>query len=530
MNKQAVIQFIKRHSVFMVLCLAFWIGAYLIIFRWYNHQLNPDATSYFTIAQKYAHFDFRHAVNGYWGPLLSWMLVPAVWLHLSLILAAKCLIALMAIAVMTIVYWFLLSRKADKTLAILGSVLIGINLLGSIAWPISPDLLLAMFITIFAVLMITFVGRPHARLAGVIGAVGALMYFSKGFGFYLFLAIAGGFALWQYRVEKKFRPVVVRYLPMAVVFMVLVVPYIAVISAKYGHLTISTVGSFDRNMFGPVAKGVDYPMQSQGPLAPPNDTAISVWEDPTLLTPLVPGSGWSPLKNRKNFNYMTNSIIGHNLDTTYKAILDFGPVAALGALLLVLYVFRKKFPYKAEYVVLTAISVTMVLGYSLILVESRYLLAVLFFSVIAAALWITLLRNKKILSYAQILAAGLIVCGLSLLMSLQNVAKYKDINDFEYAAATVLQSNLPKGANIISDTFNSYYTCYQLELRCYSILNPPADKMPEYDALLKKLGVQYYVDYGWNDSKVRNKFVSQYFVKLSQHTLQATAFTIYKLR
>src|SRR3989442_5565017 len=51
----------------------------LAIAGWINRQaLNPDGVAYMRIASYYAAGRMDLAITGYWGPLLSWLLVP--WL------------------------------------------------------------------------------------------------------------------------------------------------------------------------------------------------------------------------------------------------------------------------------------------------------------------------------------------------------------------------------------------------------------------------------------------------------------------
>src|SRR5262245_33141886 len=51
----------------------------LIILAWLNRdQINSDAVAYIRIAQYYLHLQTDLMVSGYWGPLLSWLIVP--WL------------------------------------------------------------------------------------------------------------------------------------------------------------------------------------------------------------------------------------------------------------------------------------------------------------------------------------------------------------------------------------------------------------------------------------------------------------------
>ena len=54
-------------------------------------QINPDGISYIQVARNCAAGRFDLAVNSYWGPLLSWILVPFVWLGWDLQLVVKVL-------------------------------------------------------------------------------------------------------------------------------------------------------------------------------------------------------------------------------------------------------------------------------------------------------------------------------------------------------------------------------------------------------------------------------------------------------
>jgi hypothetical protein len=57
------------------LSLIYLLGA-LALLPGFRHEINPDGISYISIARRYLAGDLRGAVNGYWGPLFSWALVP----------------------------------------------------------------------------------------------------------------------------------------------------------------------------------------------------------------------------------------------------------------------------------------------------------------------------------------------------------------------------------------------------------------------------------------------------------------------
>ena len=63
----------------------------------YVYLLNADGTSYISIANQYWRGNWGQAVNGFWGPLLSWLLIPflagvAVGLRRCLNVLVHCLV------------------------------------------------------------------------------------------------------------------------------------------------------------------------------------------------------------------------------------------------------------------------------------------------------------------------------------------------------------------------------------------------------------------------------------------------------
>src|SRR5947208_12224961 len=63
----------------------------ILLFPLYRFQIDPDGISYINIAHLYAIGDFHDAINGYWGPLISWLLVPLLLAKLQPLLICKIL-------------------------------------------------------------------------------------------------------------------------------------------------------------------------------------------------------------------------------------------------------------------------------------------------------------------------------------------------------------------------------------------------------------------------------------------------------
>jgi len=76
---------------FNILIIALITYSILIATSCHYERLTGDATLYLSIAEKYIRGDFSNAINGYWGPLLSWLLVPLLYIGASHVFAVNAL-------------------------------------------------------------------------------------------------------------------------------------------------------------------------------------------------------------------------------------------------------------------------------------------------------------------------------------------------------------------------------------------------------------------------------------------------------
>lgn len=71
----------KNYVLIFILIIYLILGLFLLNF--YQYILNSDGISYISIAQKYMIGDFNNAINGYWGPLFSWLMIPFLYFSLN---------------------------------------------------------------------------------------------------------------------------------------------------------------------------------------------------------------------------------------------------------------------------------------------------------------------------------------------------------------------------------------------------------------------------------------------------------------
>lgn len=526
-----IMRIAKKHWFFIATCLLFITTAVTLVLTVFGHQLNPDATSYFTIAQKYAHGDLRHAINGYWGPLLSWMLVPAVWLGISLTVAGKLVLVLFGCGILATLYWFLESRGVARTVTYFICLAAAIILLPwSVTSGITPDIPLVFFTLLFATIFSSFIAAPTQRLAIILGIIGALLYYTKAFGFYLFIAIVALVALWQWRVSKQsLTRLSKQYTPLIIVFGVLTLPFIGIISVKYHQLTINNAGSYNQHVVGPKSFPMGQPIDYMGQLPPPNDTAISAWEDPTIFTQLLPS--WNPLHSRTNLGYFINDIFYTNILTIIRSYASMPVVISAGLLVLWIGCFGRS-QYSREYRLFALICGVSIAAYASVFVVQRYLWPTMILGVAGLGLWLGSAVKNKLLTSRQLVAGGLLGCLCLGLITGYSISGQANPNLGVYNTAQKLQPLIPERSKVMSDNFAvSIQTCYYLNLSCYNVMAPPEPKdFPTYHKQLKDLGISYYIDYHTRENDViLQKLTKRYFTKVHTYTSKGVVVTLYKL-
>lgn len=532
-----VVAYARKEWPATLLVVVFTVTAGVIACLWMPHQINPDATAYFTIAQKYARLDINEALNSYWGPLYSWLLVPAVWLGVGLDIAARAISVVAAGATLLLLYQFWRARGLSQVMAfsfsaVAASLFAGWVLLGGT----TPDMLFAFLVALLAVRLNCFLRSQSTHDAIWLGSVGAALYLTKGFGLYLFLTALIGVGLWQWWQVGR-RRALKQLIPATIVFAAFVIPFATALSLKYHQPTLNSTGVYVHRAFGPDILG-NQVMLDHGPLQPPNNSATSVWEDPSLLLPLMPD--WSPLQSHADLSYFVHKVIQRNLIVTAESINEFGALCVVAAFLLVLGCLGRGpgRTFRQEFIVLTALALVMVGGYSLVLTEPRYLWPIIVLSLMSLGIWAARLEQKRLLTSLQVVLASTAIVWLYLSPLPAKLQDAHLSSNEMYTQAQTLKPHLPAHSKVIADNFIEYNACYYLQLSCYAVLQSPAPGAEEaYYQQLKDAGITYLVDYHSRDTDQRLQgFIQKYFVKTDTvstphaHPLTPITVTIYHLR
>jgi len=334
----------SKKNLFITLCA--YIVAAAGLFDLYRYYVVSDIVSHITIAQKYAAGNYYDAVNGIWGVLISWLMVPFLGLGVEPVIIFKLLNLLLgALAIVGI--WLLAKRFLVKDTMEVLLLLISIPAVLSFAFVHTTADLLVLTVLLFFLyvgLSENYYKNPwNAVQLGIIGGVG---YFAKHYVFYvLFFYIPLSHVLLYFaKKDAAYRKKIIINFALAFsIFLSISSIWIAAQSIKYGFLTTGTSVTYNRAWMSPESLG--HAPEYLGLLEPPNATANSMWEDLTYYAPQMAGYGWVPFDGKENTLFQL-LLIWDNILETLNAINKFslvlGPVILVVSLLYIVKRLRSR--------------------------------------------------------------------------------------------------------------------------------------------------------------------------------------------
>lgn len=300
----------------LLLGVAFAVSVSLIVITAYHERyaLGSDGISYISIAEQYVRGELATAVNGYWSPAVSWILVPFIKLGIDAQLAFVAINGLSAVIALVVgsglVWRYSRANIIVTLLFMLGTTLLAVNSMGELF----PDMMVVAWSTIFiAAMMISdFFSKKgglktEALCALTIGLIGAIGYLTKLYlapffvGVVVLWTVAKLFAYTSGPLRKRLRSplflVEARLLIMTGAFFVIFcAPWIVALSAKYNYPTfgssfaINTAPSFKRPRTNNVPSNQHEGKSSmlaieekmaELPASPPHEKAVTTTEDRT---------------------------------------------------------------------------------------------------------------------------------------------------------------------------------------------------------------------------------------------------------
>ncbi|MEO6202703.1 MAG: hypothetical protein ABIU05_16345 [Nitrospirales bacterium] len=291
--------------------LLIWAG-------WVNQDwISTDGISYIRIAQYYASGQFGLAVSGYWGPMLSWIIVPLLGLMEEPLSAAQ-----MAMGISAMVY--LMGCMAIFRVLGIGSsailVALGIVAFMSVHWAvqgITPDLLMSgiLCLAISRTLHPDWCDKASVQFSAGLLFGAAYLAKAPGLPFAFILIMAAGL-LWtvcqQTRPTRALRSAAITFVGL----MLIAGPWILVLSLKYERLVFSTSAGISHAVMGPPGVGRGHPTFSDFHV--PEQGRVSSWEDPISKK----YSHWSPFDSTENLRHQLR-LVHTNVMKTIRMLKTF---------------------------------------------------------------------------------------------------------------------------------------------------------------------------------------------------------------
>lgn len=461
-----------------------WItaGIYLtlvvLLQPFYRHHINPDGTSYLSLAAKWANGDWMDGITGHWAPLLIWLLALARKIGLEPFVAITAIDAVAALAMLAGLSRLTAMLKMDQARHYLVLSIASFWLVALTFDDVTPDLLLCCTLTWYLVLTIeaNYLLRPKA--AAVLGLVIGLAYLAKPYAVFFAFVHLGmtslgrlGKEAWRIRL----------WLRQAIIICSIVVFFVgswtALMSLKYRRFTTGSAATHCFLLISPRWGGVD--LNNIGLIEPPNGTAASYWEDPEMDKLRIPS--WSPFESRASFLYYLR-FIGLNIGRILGWCMIFS-IAMLPMFAVAIWKRRGK-RWSPDLAVLVAAIVTYPLGYLFLQISGRYMWPVTMWLMIVACYLIPV-PGRRI--------AGLILFGVSFLpYPVWCLSADSGQGILEYKIGTAIREGALEGRSASVDQWHrSLYASYYGGLQyCGTTTETSGPRVMEE---LRRVGVQYLI-------------------------------------
>ncbi len=260
--------------------------------------INPDGLVYLSIARSYA--EGNPVIRGYWSPLMSWLISPAIFLGSDPFRSQRILAGLIGLAWALVGVLIARRYSLGRTARLATFLALGLLALRFAFVPIVPDMLGGVLIlSYFYLVTDKRFARHPLRIGLASGIVGGFAYYAKYYNFPIFVAhiLLTGILLVFH--ERNLRKTAIGVGSALFAFLLVSTPLIAANSSRYGYLTFSTSGSINYANMG--QNGGRHPCWAQRLCDQPSDVLFP-WEDP--LPQYYSDFGWSPADSLADFHHL----------------------------------------------------------------------------------------------------------------------------------------------------------------------------------------------------------------------------------
>ncbi len=351
----------------ILITLMMYLFMVWFLFPYFKYSIEPDGIAYIQVAKHYVNGDFLTAINGYWSPLISWLLIPFIYLGLPTLLSFKILNILVGIGVLFSFKTLLKDLPYPlQYIGIFSTIPSTIYFVIHLAY---PDLLAVWFLLIY--FNILHKRQTSVKQSITLGLLGACCYVAKYYclGFFILFTSLWYFILYLPN-KTSYKQLLKSYGIIMFVFCLLSGIWISLLSQKYGYFTFSTAKQYNQQLiYKSQEKGyLHHPEIYDGFSIPTHKNKISAWEDPSFTT----------FNNVPLFSFFDQSKL--ILKNTIKLFFYFLPrynlfaflLLPLAGLILYTHFYKKSIPN----IILDLLLFTFIFpsGYLLLFLTERYLI------------------------------------------------------------------------------------------------------------------------------------------------------------
>ncbi len=485
----------QQRSQLILILLAYVIFALLFGLA-YRFKINVDGIAYLRLAGYIAEGNFQQSVSGTWAPLFTWLLSPFLLVGLDGLTSARIAIALSG-AGLLLSSWLLTSRfDLDRTFRFFTVLAAGLLIADWSVRNIGPDLLISALILFYLYLASDPSILKHKRAAFFCGVAGGLAYFAKHYAFWFFIVHFPVMLLLRGYIERqgkriRFKKILLSWVIGMIGLLLVSSIWITVLSAKFGHLTITPVGNLVYAKLGPTDVDRRDPSFTGGLNRPSNPYSIHSWEDPEEIKEKY--KTWSPFENKAYFMHQLR-MIRNNLVYIFGHFVNFSPfftyffvtaILALIPIALLINPLDRKTKFLTGFIVLSfgAYSSGHILTFAR---TTKYFYPLMLLAIFSYSFFLGKLesgiratevvnisaRRKKVLTVYLLLILILsftIKPGIHLLKSVKNLLTIEQVNPYLEIAEKIDAAGFPSPYAIIrssqkphTDLYIAYYLQKQL--------------------------------------------------------------------
>ncbi len=434
----------KSDKQFLIVLISFIIVS-ICFLPFFQYHINPDGISYLRISRYYAAGNFRTAVNGYWSPLISWLLSILYKTGLKNLMAFRLLNICIACFVLKEVDVFIRKFCSDipRSFQLFMLVSCASELLIFHFNTITPDLLVLylLFFLLNIFLSDEIFQRPYQ-----IGFIGALLYFAKAYSFYFFIVFIIFCAIQKIYGKQFGRQHLWQLFRLVATFTFLCSCWILIMHWKYDKWMISSASEYT---FAILDKNgvMHHPFDEQHVLNPlPYAGAYFSWEDIPSVYKQFPSDQifHKSIFTYIGFGFLNIKKIGLMLFDKYSFLFIALIFAAI------LCVWRRKnlvifFQWKPLYRVVIFVGLY-VSGYLLLVFEPRYIWILLLISTILLFRLVYILSQDLKENNRNLIGASVII-PFALTTILYLITRI-NVDKDDYLLAKKIKEIIPAESNI----------------------------------------------------------------------------------